>query len=47
MPPYCQELLTVPVNAPLGEEAYACCKCSGVFNVDWAEGSVKYDRPTK
>jgi len=43
--PYCQELLTVPVNDPLGEESYACCECGGVFNVDWAEGSVKYERP--
>jgi len=45
--PYCQELLTVPVNDPLGEESYACCKCDGVFSVDWAEGSVKYERPEK
>ncbi len=45
--PYCQELLTVPVNDPLGEESYACCECGGVFNVDWAEGSVKYQRPEK
>ena len=45
--PYCQKLLTVPVNDPLGEESYACCECGGVFNVDWAEGSVKYERPQK
>lgn len=45
--PYCQELLTVPVNDPLGEESYACCECGGVFNVDWAEGSVKYQHPEK
>lgn len=45
--PYCLELLTVPVNDPLGEESYVCCECSGVFDVNWAEGSVRYERPEK
>ena len=29
--PYCGELLTVPVNDPMGEESYQCCECGGAF----------------
>lgn len=44
--PYCRELLTVPVDDPLGEDTFACCECGGVFEVNWAESRVKYERPT-
>jgi len=40
--PYCQELLTVAVNDPMGEEVYQCCECTGTFEVDWGEGVVRY-----
>jgi DNA-directed RNA polymerase subunit RPC12/RpoP len=43
--PHCNELLTVPVNDPMGEESYQCRQCSGVFEVDWVEGQVRYDAP--
>lgn len=42
--PYCGELLTVPVEDPMGRESYQCCECSGSFDVDWAEGQVHYVR---
>lgn len=45
--PHCNELLAVPVNDPMGQESYQCCKCGGVFDVNWGEGSVKYEQPTK
>ena len=41
--PYCQELLTVAVNDPMGEESYQCCECEGTFEVDWGEGVVRYE----
>ena len=37
-----QELLTVAVNDPMGEEVYQCCECTGTFEVDWGEGVVRY-----
>ena len=39
--PHCNALLTVPVNDPLGEESYRCCKCGGSLHVNWASGSVE------
>ena len=39
--PRCRTLLTVPVNDPLGEESYRCCKCGSGFVVNWASGSVE------
>ena len=38
--PHCNELLTVPVNDPMGEESY---QCSAAFEVDWGEWRVRYD----
>ena len=40
--PHCGELLTVPVNDPMGEESYQCCKCGGVFDADWGEGTISH-----
>jgi DNA-directed RNA polymerase subunit RPC12/RpoP len=40
--PYCGELLTVPVNDPMGEEVYQCGECAGTFEVNWGEGQVRY-----
>ena len=39
--PHCDELLTVPVNDPMGEESYQCCECGGTFDVDWGAGVVR------
>ncbi len=36
--PHCGELLTVPVDDPMGEQSYQCCECGGGFDVDWGEG---------
>ncbi|MDA9858971.1 hypothetical protein N9D23_12695 [Rubripirellula sp.] len=38
--PHCDELLTVPVDDPMGQDAFQCCQCGGNFDVDWAEGTV-------
>jgi DNA-directed RNA polymerase subunit RPC12/RpoP len=38
--PHCNALLTVPVNDPLGEESYRCCKCGGSLLVNWGDESV-------
>ncbi|MEO2047809.1 MAG: hypothetical protein ABGX16_14700, partial [Pirellulales bacterium] len=43
--PHCGELLTVPVDDPMGEESYQCCECcecGGAFKVDWGEATVPY-----
>ena len=40
--PYCSELLTVPVNDPMGLESYQCSECNGSFEVDWGEGQLRY-----
>ena len=40
--PHCGELLTVPVNDPMGEESYQCCECNGVFDADWGEGTISH-----
>ncbi len=42
--PYCRELLTVPVDDPMGEESYQCRQCSGAFEVDWGERKVSWKR---
>ena len=39
--PHCDELLTVPVDDPMGEESYQCCECGGGFDVDWGSGEVR------
>lgn len=38
--PHCNTLLTVPVNDPLGEESYRCCKCGRSLLVNWGDESV-------
>ena len=38
--PHCSELLTVPVEDPMGTESY---QCSGAFEVDWGEGQFRYN----
>ena len=40
--PHCDELLTVPVNDPMGEESYQCCQCGGAFDVDWGTRVVTF-----
>jgi DNA-directed RNA polymerase subunit RPC12/RpoP len=40
--PHCGELLTVPVDDPMGEESYQCCECGGVFDADWGEGTISH-----
>jgi len=40
--PHCGELLTIPVNDPIGKESYQCCECAGTFEVDWGEGQIRY-----
>jgi len=42
--PHCGELLTVPVDDPIGEESFQCSECSGVFDVNWGEGTISYHR---
>ena len=42
--PHCEELLTVPVDAPMGEESCQCCERGGGFDVDWGEGTISYHR---
>jgi len=42
--PHCDELLTVPVNDPMGEQSYQCGECSGEFSVDWVEQKVTWER---
>ncbi len=36
--PHCGELLTVPVEDPLGQDSFRCCECQGAFDVDWGRG---------
>ena len=43
--PHCGELLTVPVNDPMGDQSYQCSECSGAFEVDWRDGTVTYNAP--
>jgi len=38
--PHCEELLTVSVDDPMGEE------CGGGFDVDWGEGVVRFESST-
>ena len=40
--PHCGELLTVPVDAPMGRDTFQCCECAGGFDVDWGEGVVRF-----
>ena len=39
---HCDELLTIRVNDPMGEEVYQCAECAGTFEVNWGEGQVRY-----
>ena len=38
--PHCDELLTVPVSDPMGQDTFQCCECGGNFDVDWGEETV-------
>jgi hypothetical protein len=40
--PRCGELLTVPVDDPMGTGSYRCCECGGAFDVDWGEETVSF-----
>lgn len=42
--PHCNEVLTVPVNDPMGTESYRCCQCGSEFEVDWGKGTVSFVR---
>ena len=42
--PHCGELLTVPVDDPMGEQSYQCGECNGEFSVDWVEQKVTWER---
>ena len=44
--PYCDTLLTVPVEDPMGVDRFACNACAGEFEVNFGEGIMRYDRPT-
>jgi DNA-directed RNA polymerase subunit RPC12/RpoP len=35
--PHCSELVTVPVDDPMGDQSYQCSKCGGAFDVVWGE----------
>ena len=41
--PHCDELLTVPVDDPMGEDTFQCCDCGGEFDVNWVEGVVRFE----
>ena len=38
--PHCGELLTLPVDDPMGEDTL---QCGGEFVVDWGEGVVRFE----
>ncbi len=40
--PHCGDLLTVPVNDPMGQESFQCCECGGVFDVEWGEETMSF-----
>ena len=40
--PHCGELLTVPVDDPMGEESFQCCEGGGTFDVDWGDGTLSF-----
>ncbi|TWT84537.1 hypothetical protein CA13_60170 [Planctomycetes bacterium CA13] len=40
--PHCDELLTVDVVDPMGQDSFQCCECGGNFDVDWGEGTVSW-----
>ncbi len=40
--PHRGELLTVPVDDPMGQDTFQCCECGGEFDVDWGEGVVRF-----
>ena len=39
--PHCGELLTVPVDDPMGQGTFQCCECDDVFDVDRCDGTVR------
>ena len=40
---YCGTQLTVTVEDPMGEASFQCCECTGVFEVDFGKGVVRYE----
>ncbi len=38
--PHCGELLTAPVDDPMGQDTFQCCECGSGFDVDWAAWTV-------
>ncbi len=38
--PHCVELLTVPVDDPMGQDTFQCRQYGGNVDVDWCEGMV-------
>jgi hypothetical protein len=38
--PRCGELLTVPVDDPMGQDTFLCYQCNGAFAVDCDEGTI-------
>ena len=43
--PYCQADLTVTSEESMvGQEAFQCDQCQGVFTINWDEGKIYYDQ---
>jgi hypothetical protein len=40
--PHCGVNLTVAVDDPGGNQAHAWCACSGMFAIDWADGTTRW-----
>jgi DNA-directed RNA polymerase subunit RPC12/RpoP len=40
--PHCGQSLNVAVDDPDGEERYTCCECGKAFNVDWVNGTMRW-----
>ena len=40
--PHSEELLTVHVDDPMGQDTFQCCECGCGFDVDWGEGVASH-----
>jgi len=40
--PHCGEVLTVPVDHPMGQDTFQCGQCGCNFDVDWGESVVRF-----
>lgn len=38
--PHCGEVLTAPVDDPMGVEIFRCCECDAFFSVNWGRERV-------